>query len=260
MTTLERRSARHAIAITTLALSVVTVLGCGPGTSGSAGTETGTASGTQTGGTATSTGTETSAGTETAGTSEGLACADFLSDPEIGPPVTLQVRNGGAATLYFQPVGCGGAFPIAIKGAGDVAIDWQLGECSPVVCDAFLDQADCTLGCNDCAPPLTGRIDSAGGRSTTWPGVQHTQLQMTAECAPGTECQRPCERRDQAPAGVYTVELTLYSGCAGACECDIEPEDGVCTIYEGPAELTDPVTVTAQFSYPDQLVVDLLAP
>lgn len=192
------------------------------------------------------------------GTSVPGSCDDYLSDGDIGPEVTITVRHDGSTPVYFNPVGCGGAFPIAIKPEGGEPFGYRLGECFPVICETFFDLPDCQQGRNDCEGPPGGRIDPAASRDSLWSGVMLTELQMTAECAPGDMCQSRCLREDQAPAGTYELELTVYTTCTGPCDCEGEPTDGVCQIWQYDAELSDPTTVTATIDYPAQTSAELV--
>lgn len=242
-------------------MMVVVVSACGPqaGSDDGDGSSSATSSGTEdTGSASTSSTMSTTTAGDTSGTT-GDACSQFVSTREIGPSVTLRVRNDSDAPVWVVPVGCGGAAPFELLGLGGESLRWQTGECFPVMCDAFFDAADCYLGCPDCAPPNVARLDPTKRAESTWSGVSLTSLQMTPECAPGEECQRECLRADQAPGGEYTLQLTVYTGCTGACECDVPDLDGLCPIWEQ-AELSEPTTLAVPFSYADTPEVELVVP
>lgn len=195
-------------------------------------------------------------GTGESGDTGALACDEYEDATDIGPAITIEVAHSGTDPLWFHPLGCGGALPITIRPTDGEIFGWRVPECSPVFCSEFLGAQDCTLGCNDCASPTHGRIDPAATGETSWSGVMHTPLQMSVTCAAGTDCQRECLRRDQAPAGSYTLELTAYRTCTGSCPCD-GGSDGICLSWDGDAELGEPVTVSAQLDYPAQSSVML---
>lgn len=239
------------------------VLACGPEAgSGDDGSESSTASSGDDDGTTSSTATSSSTSTtasDDSGSTGGDVCAQFVSTPDIGPEVILRVRHDGEQPVWVRPIGCGGAAPFELLGLAGQPLRWRFGECFPERCEEFLGATDCLLGCPDCAPPWIARLDPAAMADSTWSGVSMTPLQMTAECAPGNECQRECLREDQAPGGEYTLQLTVYRGCTGACECDIPEAQGLCPIWEQ-AELSDPTTLAVPFSYPDTPVVEVVVP
>ena len=205
----------------------------------------------------TDSGSDTDPGTDTTPDTED-PCAVFEPDQDIGPAVEISLHHQGNTPVYYNPVGCGGAIPIAIMPEGGEPFGYRPGECFPVFCEHFLGQEDCSGGCDDCEGPPAARMDPAGMGESSWTGVMHTPLEMTAACAPGSQCQTTCLRADQAPTGTYEFELTVYTTCEGMCECDDPLVDGICWIWQSQPQLSDPVTITATLDYPAQTSVELV--
>lgn len=220
-----------------LAGVVIAMVACGPGVE------------------ATETGAEGSGSGES--TTTGAPSCEMLDDtPDIGPRVSVSVRHDGTTPVFFRPHGCGGAITIAIRENG-ADVPWLIdGECTPNTCQGFVDQGDCSVGCNDCAPPQAGRIDAGAMGDATWPGSIATELAFDA-CAPAADCPATCLRRDQAAAGMYEVALTVYRTCTGTCECD-GSGSGVCGLWSGDEQLSDEVTFTTALDYPTQTAVELV--
>lgn len=241
-------------------IPLVSVLSaCGPKAgSDDDGGSSSTSAGDDTTGAATSGSVSTSL-SDTSGSTGADACSEFVSTREIGPSLTLRVRNDGDAPVWVVPVGCGGAVPFEILGLAGQTVRWHYGECFPERCDDFFGATDCYLGCPDCAPPSVAQLGPAATAQSTWSGVSLTPLQMTPECAPGEECQRECLREDQAPSGEYTLQLTVYTACTGTCDCDNPNPDGLCPMWEL-AELSDPMELAVPFSYPDAAEVEVAIP
>ncbi|MCX4243486.1 hypothetical protein [Paraliomyxa miuraensis] len=185
------------------------------------------------------------------------ACEQYQPAPEIGPAVTISIRHDGTTPVFFSPHGCGGAITIDLTDATGANVPYRLDtECFPNTCDGFLEANDCSIGCNNCAPPSAGRIEAGAMTQTQWPGRVLTTLELTPACAPEGECPGSCVRPDQAPAGAYTVELTVWRTCTGTCECE-PPAQEVCSLWND-EQLTDPVTFTAMLDYPTQTSVELV--
>ena len=203
-------------------------------------------------------GSETATASSTASDDESAAaaCEQYQPTPEIGPAVTISIRHDGTAPVYFAPHGCGGAITVAITDASGQSVPYLLdGECFPNTCDGFVGAADCSVGCNNCAPPYAGRLEAGATAEAQWPGRVLTSLELVDACAPASDCPDTCVRPDQAPAGTYALELTVWRTCTGTCECD--PPQDVCGLWNGDEQLADPVTFTAMLDYPAQTSVEL---
>lgn len=186
------------------------------------------------------------------------ACSEYASTPDIGPAVAITVRHEGTAPVFFEPHGCGGALTFAISDAAGTSVPYLLdAECSPNTCEGFVQASDCSVGCNDCAPPYAGRIDAGATGEGQWPGQRLEELELSPACAPASDCPATCVRPDRAPAGTYSIELTVWRTCTGTCECDA-PTPGVCGLWTGDEQLDDPVTFTAMIDYPAQTSVELV--
>jgi hypothetical protein len=216
--------------------------------------------GTDTGGDTQSVGSEgTSAASTTSADATGVpSCDEYSSTPDIGPAVAITVRHEGTAPVFFAPNGCGGALSFAISDAAGNSVPYLLAaECSPNTCEGFVSAPDCSVGCNDCAPPSAGRIEAGAVGEGEWPGRWLAQLELSAACAPADGCPTTCVRPDQAPAGTYTIELTVWRTCTGTCECDA-PGSGVCGLWTGDEQLDDPAVFSAMIDYPAQTSVELV--
>jgi hypothetical protein len=185
-------------------------------------------------------------------------CDEYASDPDIGPAVAITVRHEGTTPVFFEPHGCGGALTFAISYADGAPVPYLLdSECSPNTCEGFLNVPDCSVGCNDCAPPYAGRIDAGATGEGQWLGQWLATRELFPECTLADDCPPTCMRADQAPAGTYTIELTVWRTCTGTCECD-GPTPGVCGLWTGDEQLDDPVTFGATIDYPTQTSVELV--
>lgn len=186
------------------------------------------------------------------------ACSEYASAPEIGPAVAISVRHEGTTPVFFEPHGCGGALQFAIFDAAGDGVPYLLDdECFPNTCEGFVGASDCLVGCNDCAPPYAGRIDAGAVGEGQWPGRRLESLELSQACAPAAECAATCVRPDQAAAGTYAIELTVWRTCTGTCECD-PPTSEVCGLWTGDEQLADPVTFTAMIDYPAETSVELV--
>lgn len=232
------------------------VAACGPGSGGDTGGSEGSASDTGTA-TAADTGTATAADTGTPTTGAAATCDMFVSDAEIGPPVRISLRHTGDEPLWIGATGCGGSPAFDIVEDGGRFLLHPDSDCSPTRCDDFLGQPDCSLGCNDCGTAFAVRLDPGAVVDVNWTGVDPIQMTMTAECAPGTQCQRECQRWTRAPAGGYTVQVAAFRGCTGACACDPPSPGGACSIYE-PLETSDPVVFVVPLTYPETTTVEVV--
>lgn len=230
---------RYAVVMRMCVALVVIVLGaCGPGVES-----------TETGNEGSGSGESTTTGAP--------SCEMYDDAADIGPRVSVSVRHEGTTPVFFRPHGCGGAITIAIRENG-ADVPWLVdSECTPSTCQGFVEQGDCSVGCNDCAPPQAGRIDAGAMGDATWPGNITTELALDDACAAAADCPATCVRRDQAAAGMYEVALTVYRTCTGTCECD-GPGPGVCGLWSGDEQLADEVTFTAALDYPTQTSVELV--
>lgn len=189
------------------------------------------------------------------------SCMDYDDTPDIGPAVTVAVRHDGTAPVYYAPVGCGGSLAFSITDAGGAMVPHLVDtECFPNTCEGFVEAAECSVGCNDCAPPTGGRMEPGAMTQETWTGTWLAQLPLQMECV--TElgpCPSTCMRRDQAPAGTYTIELTVWRECTGTCECDGGPvPSGLCGLWTGDEQLTEPATFSVTVDYPAQTSVEIV--
>jgi hypothetical protein len=220
-----------------LALSAVAVaLACGP--SGSAGDEDGS-------------------GDDGPTTTDAPSCEMYARAPDIGPAVAVSVRHQGTTPLFFQPRGCGGSMVFEITSGGTPVPYLLDGECSPNTCDGFVGASDCSVGCNDCAPPTAGRIEPGGVGQSAWPGRRTTELELVDACAPAADCPDTCLRPDQAEPGTYEITFTAYRTCTGTCECD-GPSSGVCGLWTGDEQLSDPATFSVTIDYPAQTMAEIV--
>jgi hypothetical protein len=226
--------------------------GAVPTSTGSTTAPTGTAAaGTDTGDTGTS--TATSAGESTAG----AICDQYQPDDDIGPPVTITVRHEGSAPVWVPAASCAGLVRLEILDENFQDMFSAGSNCSPTQCHEFLGSDDCTLGCDDCGVPAVVRIDPGATIAINWPGGFGAELEMTAACAPGIDCQRTCLRPTQAPAGNYGITLSGFRECTGPCECDVPAPDGWCPIWEQ-VETAELTLFTVSLQYPDVTAIDVV--
>lgn len=236
------------ISMTPVLLLALVACGSKAGTDEGSGTETTTSASEETAAPGTASSDETGA----------PACSEYASTPDIGPAVAITVRHEGTMPVFFEPHGCGGALTFSIFDAAGASVPYLLdAECFPNTCEGFVDASDCSVGCNDCAPPLAGRIDAGAMGEGQWPGQRLEELELSPACAPADGCPDTCVRPDQAPAGTYAIELTVWRTCTGTCECD-GPTSGVCGLWTGDEQLDDPVTFSAMIDYPAQTSVELV--
>ncbi len=242
-------------------LMVTWVVACGPGKGGSETSESATE--VSTGATASESGepvttgpTSTTAPTTgqtseptTEPTTGALACEDFESSADFGPSLQLTVQHMGEGPVWIGAFGCGGLPLLNLVDEVEGTLVENNGECFPTLCDEFLGQPDCQLGCNDCAPPNLLRLDPGASITINRPAIHFTPLQMTAECAPGEQCQRECLRADPLAAATYDVQVTAFRACVGDCECFDPPVDGWCRIH-GVTETSEPGVFSAPLAYP----------
>lgn len=243
--------------------STLLLLACGPQTAGESSTsgagDTGSTASTTPAPTseppttsAPTTGSTTSPPTST--TDEPVSCDMFLSD-ELGPAVTITLVHDGSAPVWVPSLGCGGSMPRLKILDTDLVDFFAPGfNCFPIFCDEFMQLDSCELSCDDCSGPSNVRIDPGAKFVIFWPGGRAEELEMTAECAAGRDCQRACVRAQQAHRGAYEFVLPAFRACTGACEC--EAENGLCPLPD-PSELSQPIDFKATILYPQMDAVDL---
>lgn len=233
-----------------LSALILVVLACGPGKGGSVGDTEATTT------TVGSSGATTGATTDGA-TTDALSCDMFVPADDLGPPVAITLKHQGSAAIFIGAAGCAGLPRISIIDPNLQSIDHYGGDCWPTQCQDFLGLDDCTLGCDDCAGPSLLRVEPGASATLLWPGVIPTPMQMTTECAPGTECQRECLLGLQAPAATYSVAVEWTVGCTGDCECDAPAPNGICPLWEAPQPGTW-TSITTELVYPDMTAVELV--
>lgn len=238
-----------------VSILLVTLAACGPQTSDDE--SSGGSSGAGTSTTAPTSSTTTTPTSEPT-TGEPNACDGFLSPPQDAfTPVKISIVNRLAEPVWISAVGCGG-FPV-LRILDGAAKDHYYGgsECSPVRCFEFVGAESCGFGCNDCGEASGVRIGAGDVIDTRWSGALEVPMEMTAECAPGTDCQRECLRPEPAAAGDFEFELTAFRGCTGdGCECGA-PEFTHCSVW-APVEFTDPLVASAKISYPGVAEVQIV--
>lgn len=200
---------------------------------------------------------DTTAAIDSSTTAPGLACEEFRSTTEIGPAVSVTVRHEGAQPVYFLPQGCAAIMSFEVTSLDlDTDVPNARSDCLPELCDDFMVASDCFPGCPNCAPPGSGRIDPGATGTGEWSGTWLVPLEMNSDCVSHNSCVSTCQRADQAPAGRYTVGLTIFRTCDGGCECDGD-DDGVCSLYGG-TFLGYPQTFVATVDYPNQTTAEIV--
>lgn len=202
-------------------------------------------------------GTSTTSEPTTESTGVPVDCNDYTSTNDVGPAVTVTVRQQGIGPIWFRPHGCGGTIPFEVTAIdGDARVPHLLSECSPELCDDFVGASDCHQGCNDCAPPGATRLEIGGLGEGAWSGAWLVPLEMVEQCAAGDACQTTCQRRDQAPAGRYRIALEIFKLCTGGCECEDAVEGQPCNLYGG-TQLGYPETFFTEIDYPAQTEAEI---
>lgn len=236
----------------TLVSTSIVLLACGPQRSDTTGSSSGTGSATD------PTGTSTGSATVQPTTGEPLSCDAFLSPPPEGfKSVKISIVSKLAEPVWIDATGCGGLPLLRILDASAEDVFELRGECSPVECYEFLGAEDCTLGCNDCGSAQARRIGPGSTFAINWAASRGVPLQMTAECAPGNNCQRECLRPEPVDAGTYDVELTAFRQCSGTCDCDVADPNASCSLYE-PIQTSEPLVVKVSLVYPETDAIELV--
>lgn len=203
-------------------------------------------------------GSETTVAADSSTTAPGLACEEYRSTTEIGPAVSVTVRHDGGQPVFFMPQGCAAVMAFEVMSLDqDVLVPNVRSDCTPELCDDFMVASDdCFPGCPNCGTPGAGRIDPGATGSGEWSGTWLVPLEMNRECVSHNSCASTCQRADQAPAGPYTVGLTVYRMCEGGCECEGD-DDGVCNLFGG-TFLAYPQTFVATVDYPSQTTAEIV--
>jgi hypothetical protein len=171
--------------------------------------------------------------------------------------VEITLFNPGTDPLWLVTTGCGGLPVLEILDASQQDHFYGGSECSPTFCHEFMGAGECQVGCNNCAPP-SARVLLPGGRVTiNWPGSRVETKTLTAECAPGMNCQEECLVGHAAAPGSFSVQVAGFTTCSGACACDVPNQTDSCTLFEV-VELGQPVEFSAQFEYPAVTAVEVV--
>jgi len=187
-----------------------------------------------------------------------IDCAEYSSTTDIGPAVTVTLRQEGVGPIYYRPHGCGAAIPFDVTAIdGGDRVPHLLGDCTPELCDDFVGASACHETCPNCAAPSAARIEPGEVAQGGWSGTWVVPLEMIEQCAAGTGCQSTCQRRDQAPPGRYEVSLEIFKVCSGGCECDDPTSEGACSLYGG-TQLAYPETFVSVIDYPAETAVEIL--
>lgn len=232
--------------------------GTSSGTGGVTSDDTGATGGDTGSTTGSDTGTPTGTATDTPTTGEPASCDMFLPPPpEAFKPVEITIVSKLAVPVWIGAIGCGGLPLLRILDADAVDVFDSPSECFPVLCDQFIGAEDCTFGCNDCGGATARRVGPGSTITLDWSGARRVPLEMTAQCAPGVNCQRECLRPEPVAAGDYSVELTVFRGCTGLCECDVPDPNASCALYEQ-IETVEPFEVKQVVSYPETGAIELV--
>lgn len=224
---------------------------CGPDKGGGS-SETGASTASSESSTGGPGGSETGASPTTGA----LSCEDYVTEKdELGAPVEITLRNPGSEPVWIGAVGCGGMPLVAILDAEQEDHNHYGSDCWPVLCQDFLGLDDCQEGCNNCGAAVARRLGPGATLTMNWPGTRAETALMTAECAPGMNCQRDCLVARKAAAGDYSVEVKAFHACTGACACD-GPTDS-CALWDV-VELGQPVDVAVPLMYPDVTQVEVV--
>jgi len=227
---------------------LVLLAACGPQKS-STGDESST--GNETSSATDPTSTPTGSASETPTTGEPLSCDAFSPPPpDAFKSVEITIVSKLAVPVWIGALGCGGLPAFRILDAGSIDRFGGASECSPTQCHEFLGAEDCSPGCNDCGSASARRIGPGSSFAINWSAAVGVPMQMTAACAPGTNCQRECLRPEPVAAGTYSVELTGFRQCTGNCECDDLDPAASCSLF-APIEMTEPFEVKVSLVYPE---------
>lgn len=191
-------------------------------------------------------------------TTAGPDCSQYASD-ELGPSVEITIRHTGSEPVWLPATGCAGLPELHALDAANA--DWfdTGGTCASRRCVDLMTLETCEITCEPCAPPSLVRVDPGATIVVTWSAAIGEQLEMTAECAPGTDCAGPCQRLQRAPEGPYTIELPAFLGCSGECTCVPPDPNNFCSLY-GVAEGAEPTKFTVTIDYSAETAVEIVIP
>lgn len=250
-----------------LSIALLVLFACGPGKGGSSGTETVGTGGASTGDTSTGSATAdmptgptsdaptVTGDTPTGATGEPASCEKFLPD-ELGPGVDIVLRHTGTAAIFVPAASCAGIPRLMILDAAKQDFFSAGSDCSPSQCEEFMSLDVCEVGCDACGAPSVARIEPGAEFTIQWPGGRGVEMQIGADCAPGTDCQGECLRPTQAAAGDYQIVLPAFRACTGGCACDSDPQNGWCPIFDA-ADVAEPTSFMATLGYPGQTEVEV---
>ena len=242
------RAVNHSIVLATL------LVACAPGKGGSEGSESSESGGASESGSETSTPTTRGAATEP--TTGAVSCEQYMSSADFGPSLqlTVQYKSEGAEPVWIEAEFCGGLPRILLSNEFGQPLLQTTSDGGSKLCDELISAgSECEIGGEDCAAPKLLRLDPGTSITINRPAIQFTELQMTAECAPGTNCQGACLRAEPLAAATYAVGVFPFSTCVGECECDDAPVNGWCRV-SGAAEPGEMLSVFAtELIYPDTM-------
>lgn len=236
----------------------VGLLGCDPGDMSVTATATATEGG---GGTDSSGGAEGSStsGTETGQSTDGPVCEDLLGPDEFGPGASFRIRNDSDVAIWVGAVGeCFGDPAFRLLDDADTIVN-HIGSCLEPLCESVVGSTECFLGCPDCGNASAIRIAPGGEGELSWSGRRLTQAEVPEACLANDECPTVCAMQTEAPAGLYSVELDVYTSCEGDCECEVGDEfEGVCRLFSATTLTGTPEVRSIDLDYPAQTDVTLV--
>lgn len=209
------------------------------------------------------TGGSEAGGTSMGGTTEASTTAEAdcsaYADDELGPTVEITIRHSGSETVWLPAQSCSGLPELHALDAMNADYFYTGGTCGGRRCADIMMFESCQSTCDPCVPPSLVRVDPGATIVVTWAAAIAEELEMTAECAPGTDCAGPCERLRRAPEGPYTIELPAFLGCSGDCACDTPDPNNFCSLY-GAAEGGEPTKFTATVLYSSETAASVVIP
>lgn len=124
---------------------------------------------------------------------------------------------------------------------------------APFVCDNDSPTCEALIAGDAGGCPLVGRIPSVlrlepGARHTlTWTPHITFPVLLPAACQPANASDQTCSTGRPPPPGAYTLSLRYAETCAGACTCELEP-DNSCT-FEAALDTTLSELLTVETHY-----------
>ena len=124
---------------------------------------------------------------------------------------------------------------------------------APFVCDNDSPTCEALIAGDAGGCPLVGRIPSVlrlepGARHTlTWTPHITFPVLLPAACQPANASDQTCSTGRPPPPGAYTLSLRYAETCAGACTCELEP-DNSCT-FEAALDTTLSELITVETHY-----------